>query len=89
MIQEDYIKRGIEKFKALEDKTQTDLIDYLVMKVIACGFIKEYTVTTKVGFFSYMMPCWIHKFHLMFKCVFNPELVGGLYIVMEQLDCNK
>ncbi len=48
MIQEDYIKRGIEKFKALED-----------------------------------------KMHLMFKCVFNPELVGGLYIVMEQLGYNK
>jgi hypothetical protein len=53
-------KGGIEKFKALEDKTQTDLIDYLVMKVIACGFIKEYTVTTKVGFFSYMLGCLFH-----------------------------
>ena len=41
MTQEYYIKRGIEKFKALEDKTQTDLIDYLVMKVIACGFYKR------------------------------------------------
>lgn len=61
MTQEYYIKRGIEKFKALEDKTQTDLIDYLVMKVVACGFIKEYAVTTKVGFFSYMMTCWVHK----------------------------
>ena len=29
MIQEDYIKRGIEKFKALDDKAQTDLIEYL------------------------------------------------------------
>ena len=42
MTQEDYIKRGIEKFKALEDKTQTELIDYLVMKVVACGFINMY-----------------------------------------------
>lgn len=50
MIQEDYIKRGIEKFKALEDKTQTDLIDYLTLKVVACGFIKSYTVTTKNRF---------------------------------------
>ena len=39
MTQEDYIKRGIEKFKALEDKTQTDLIDYLTLKIVACGFI--------------------------------------------------
>ena len=70
------------KFKALEGKTQTELIDYLTLKIVACGFIKEYTVTTKVGFFSYMIPCWVHKMHLMFKCVFNPELVGGLYIVM-------
>ena len=30
-----------------------------------------------------------NKMHLMFKCVFNPELVGGLYIVMEQLGYNK
>ena len=89
MTQQDYIKRSIEKLKALDDKAQTDLIDYLTLKVVACGFIKEYAVTTKVGFFSYMMPCWIHKFHLMFKCVLNPELVGGLYIVMEQLDYNK
>ena len=89
MTQEDDIKRSIEKFKALDDKTQTELIDYLVMKVVACGFIKEYSVTTKVGFFSYMIPCWVHKWHLMFKCVFNPELVGGLHIVMEQLGCNK
>ena len=89
MIQEDYIKRGIEKFKALEDKTQTDLIEYLTLKAVARGFIKSYTVTPKIGFFSYMMPCWVHKFHLMFKCVFNPELVGGLYIVMEQLGYNK
>ena len=89
MTQQDYIKRSIEKFKALDDKAQTDLIDYLTLKVVACGFIKSYAVTTKVGFFSYMMPCWIHKFHLMFKCVFNPELVGGLYIFMEQLGYNK
>ena len=89
MTQEDYIKRGIEKFKALDDKAQTDLIDYLTLKIVACGFIKSYVVTTKIGFFSYMMPCWVHKMHLMFKCVFNPELVGGLYIVMEQLDYNK
>jgi len=89
MTQEDYIKRSIERFKALDNKTQTDLIDYLTLKIVACGFIKSYTVTPKIGFFSYMMPCWVHKLHLMFKCVFNPELVGGLYIVMEQLDCNK
>ena len=42
MTQEYYIKRGIEKFKALDDKTQTDLIDYLTLKVVACGFIKSY-----------------------------------------------
>ena len=89
MTQEYYIKRSIEKFKALDDKAQTDLIEYLTLKVVACGFIKSYTVTTKVGFFSYMMPHWIHKFHLMFKCVLKPELVGVLYIIMEQLDCNK
>lgn len=89
MTQEDYIKRGIEKFKALEDKIQTDLIEYLTLKVVACGFIKSYTVTPKIGFFSYMMPYWVHKMHLMFKCVFNPELVGGLYIVMKQLGYNK
>ncbi len=47
MIQEDYIKRGIEKFKALDDKTQTGLIDYLTLKAVACGFIKSYTVTQK------------------------------------------
>ena len=41
MTQEDCIKRGIEKFKALDDKTQTDLIDYLVMKVVACGFMEQ------------------------------------------------
>ncbi len=46
-------------------------------------------VTPKIGFFSYMMPYWVHKFHLMFKCVFNPELVGGPYIIMEQLGYNK
>ena len=89
MIQEDYIKRGIEKFKALDDKAQTDLIEYLTLKAVACGFIESYTVTPKIGFFSYMMPYWVHKLHLMFKCVFNPELVGGLYIVMEQLGYNK
>ncbi len=89
MTQEDYIKRCIEKFKGLDDKAQTDLIDYLTFKIVACGFIKSYTVTTKVGFFSYMMPCWVHKMHLRFKCVFNPELVGGLYIFMEQLGYNK
>ncbi len=89
MIQEDYIKRGIEKFKALEDKTQTDLIEYLTLKAVACGFIESYNVATKIGFFSYMMPYWVHKFHLMFKCVLKPELVGGLYIIMEQLGYNK
>ena len=90
MTQEDgYVKRGIEKFKALDNKAQTDLIDYLTLKIVACGFIKSYVVTTKIGFFSYMMPHWVHKSHLMFKCVFKPELVGGLYIVIEQLDCNK
>ena len=47
MTQEYYIKRGIEKFKALEDKTQTDLIEYLTLKAVACGFIKSYTVTPK------------------------------------------
>ena len=41
MTQEDYIKRGIEKFRALDDKTQTDLIDYLTLKVVACGFYKR------------------------------------------------
>ena len=46
MTQEYYIKRGIKKFKALDDKTQTDLIDYLTLKIVACGFIKSYTVTT-------------------------------------------
>ena len=61
MIQEDYIKRGIEKFKALDDKAQTDLIEYLTLKAVACGFIESYTVTPKIGFFSYMMPCWVHK----------------------------
>ena len=45
MKQEDYIKRVIEKFKALEDKTQTDLIEYLTLKAVACGFIESYTVT--------------------------------------------
>ena len=50
MKQEDYIKRGIERFKALDDKTQTELIDYLTLKIVACGFIKEYTVTTKNRF---------------------------------------
>ena len=89
MTQEDYIKRSIEKFKTLDDKTQLDLIDYLTLKIVACGFIKSDTITTKVGFFSYMMPCWVHKTHLMFKCIFNPELVGGLYIVMEQVGYNK
>ena len=40
MTQRDgYIKRGIEKFKALEGKTQTELIDYLTLKIVACGFI--------------------------------------------------
>lgn len=89
MSQEDYIKRGIEKFKALDDKAQTDLIEYLTLKAVACGFIKGYNVTPKIGFFSYMMPYWVHKLHLRFKCVFNPEIVGGLYIVMKQLDYNK
>ena len=61
MTQEDYIKRGIEKFKALDNKAQTDLIDYLALKIVACVFIKSYAITTKVGFFSYMMPCWFTK----------------------------
>ena len=78
-----------EDNKAFEKRKQTDLIDYLTLKVVACGFIKSYAVTPKIGFFSYMMPCWVHKMHLMFKCVFNPELVGGLYIIMEQLGYNK
>ena len=51
MTQKYYIKRGIEKFKALDDKTQTDLIDYLTLEIVACSFIKSYTITTKVGFY--------------------------------------
>ena len=55
----------------MSDERDIEFTKKVMLKLIAAGCVHGINVTFKSGFFTYMLPMWVHYYHLKLLVAFS------------------
>lgn len=68
----------------MSDERDIEFTKKVMLKLIAAGCFHGINVTFKSGFFTYMLPMWVHYYHLKLLIAFSGKWASEVEYILKE-----